>query len=552
VTVDANMRRTGRLIAMVDEMHETEKRIDPDDGQAYTFQEFSEFYKGKFPKKAVNAYWHQCRPALSKSSKGKAKLKYNAGNEKPPARESARVRNAVAWMEGGATKSFVERMSVGASGSYKVIGVHSAPHINPKPGNASKVEYDTELYIEFDGGLVLRVKPDAKGLSADGKVRFCEHAEALQAVEQISQDEIHRIEEAAISADTCGIDAAELLLAATDESLAQALWKAVSMNHVPAAETLLAKAPDDATRTKMLKQAQSCGVTVLHQAAGKGNEAMVNILLETAKAISKKVLVDILCAETCSCKGHHDVPNAGDHPLKAAGKNEGVRRMLLDAAEEAEGFDFRYELMSGRPKCVQERLDNQKEAARKRADEREAKLNAYKAITQDTPAEQAASIVLDYADGNMRQAVNSALIIAPEEGAGALRVLLAKAGADEFRRVTSNGMTLLQHAASLPATTEALVRAVLDAATSVGGSDLVEGMLLAEMPQDKVKASLRNPNSAPAPVDTNGESHYHAACIARTPEVRRALLETADACGGSELRRKLESARPLFLEAVGK
>jgi hypothetical protein len=51
----------------------SEKRVDPEDGTAYTFDEISTFYKGKYKKSEVKAYWEDtCKPVKAKG-KGKAK-----------------------------------------------------------------------------------------------------------------------------------------------------------------------------------------------------------------------------------------------------------------------------------------------------------------------------------------------------------------------------------------------------------------------------------------------------------------------------------------------
>jgi adenylosuccinate synthase len=52
-----------------------ERRVDPDDGVAYTFEEISAFYAGKFGKKAIQAYWDKCSPA---KVKGTNKTKWTA------------------------------------------------------------------------------------------------------------------------------------------------------------------------------------------------------------------------------------------------------------------------------------------------------------------------------------------------------------------------------------------------------------------------------------------------------------------------------------------
>jgi len=50
-----------------------EKRIDHDDGSAYTWEEFSEYYAGKYKKKEIAAYWEECEVVKSKKAKAKAK-----------------------------------------------------------------------------------------------------------------------------------------------------------------------------------------------------------------------------------------------------------------------------------------------------------------------------------------------------------------------------------------------------------------------------------------------------------------------------------------------
>jgi quercetin dioxygenase-like cupin family protein len=48
-----------------------EKRVDPEDGTAYTFEELCAFYTGKFKKKAIQAYWDdECKPIKRRGRKG--------------------------------------------------------------------------------------------------------------------------------------------------------------------------------------------------------------------------------------------------------------------------------------------------------------------------------------------------------------------------------------------------------------------------------------------------------------------------------------------------
>merc|ERR1719160_114023 len=48
-----------------------EKRIDPEDGAAYTFDELCAYYAGKYKKKAIAEYWEGCKPAGGKKGKDK-------------------------------------------------------------------------------------------------------------------------------------------------------------------------------------------------------------------------------------------------------------------------------------------------------------------------------------------------------------------------------------------------------------------------------------------------------------------------------------------------
>lgn len=66
----------------------SDKRVDPDDGAAYTWEELSAFYKGKYNKKEVLAYWEECKPEKKPKGKGKGK-----GSEPvPKAKAKAKVK----------------------------------------------------------------------------------------------------------------------------------------------------------------------------------------------------------------------------------------------------------------------------------------------------------------------------------------------------------------------------------------------------------------------------------------------------------------------------
>lgn len=68
-----------------------EKRVDPEDGTAYTFAEMSAYYAGKYKKPALNAYWEECKPVKGKArGKAKAKAKAKVAQEPKEPREPLR------------------------------------------------------------------------------------------------------------------------------------------------------------------------------------------------------------------------------------------------------------------------------------------------------------------------------------------------------------------------------------------------------------------------------------------------------------------------------
>jgi len=66
-----------------------EKRVDPEDGATYTWDEISQHYKGKYKKKEIEAYWESCKPAKRAKSKAKSKAKAEA---EPKAKTKAKAK----------------------------------------------------------------------------------------------------------------------------------------------------------------------------------------------------------------------------------------------------------------------------------------------------------------------------------------------------------------------------------------------------------------------------------------------------------------------------
>jgi len=61
-----------------------ERRIDPDDGVSYTYDELAAYYKGKYKKTEIAAYWETCEVPKGKKSKAEAKAKAKAKAKAEP------------------------------------------------------------------------------------------------------------------------------------------------------------------------------------------------------------------------------------------------------------------------------------------------------------------------------------------------------------------------------------------------------------------------------------------------------------------------------------
>lgn len=93
-----------------------EKRIDPEDDIAYTFDELSLYYKGKYTKKAVAAYWEDLKPI--KKKKGK---KVAQEDEEPAPKAKAKAKGkAKAEPKAKAKAKAATKKETKPAGNYKV------------------------------------------------------------------------------------------------------------------------------------------------------------------------------------------------------------------------------------------------------------------------------------------------------------------------------------------------------------------------------------------------------------------------------------------------
>ncbi|CAK0893076.1 unnamed protein product [Prorocentrum cordatum] len=111
-----------------------EKRVDPEDGVAYTWDELSQFYKGKYKKKEIDAYWETCKPAKRAKSKSKAeaepkaktkaktKGKAKAEAAEPKAKAKAKVKaKAKAEPKAKVKAKAKAKKETKPSGNFKVV-----------------------------------------------------------------------------------------------------------------------------------------------------------------------------------------------------------------------------------------------------------------------------------------------------------------------------------------------------------------------------------------------------------------------------------------------
>eukprot|EP00927_Polykrikos_kofoidii_P019967 TRINITY_DN1938_c0_g1_i4.p1 TRINITY_DN1938_c0_g1~~TRINITY_DN1938_c0_g1_i4.p1 ORF type:complete len:443 (-),score=98.23 TRINITY_DN1938_c0_g1_i4:400-1653(-) len=82
-----------------------ERRVDPEDGTAYTWEEFSEYYSKQYKKKAIASYWEECEVVKSKKKTSKAAKE----GAKPAAPEPKAKTKAKAKAEASAAQAKPKR-----------------------------------------------------------------------------------------------------------------------------------------------------------------------------------------------------------------------------------------------------------------------------------------------------------------------------------------------------------------------------------------------------------------------------------------------------------
>jgi malate dehydrogenase len=164
-----------------------EKRVDPEDGAAYSFEELADYYKGKYKKAAINAYWETCAPVKKAKGKGKgsapepkakAKTKAKAKSE-PKAKAKAKVKAKAKAKKVSPPKAFKVCVCGGAGGIGQPLSMLMA--MDPNVGELSV--FDLSIAMVPPEGVAadlghLEKKSEVKGYVMEVGKKPIEHCEA--------------------------------------------------------------------------------------------------------------------------------------------------------------------------------------------------------------------------------------------------------------------------------------------------------------------------------------------------------------------------------------
>jgi len=142
-----------------------ERRIDPEDGLVYTWEEFSEYYAGKFKKKAVAAYWEECEVKKSKKKGGgKGKAKKSEPEPAPKAKAKAKVKAEAKPKAKVKAKAKAKAKDTPSAGNFKVCVCGGAGGIGQPLSMLMALDPNVKELCIFD--LSIAMVPPA-GVAAD-------------------------------------------------------------------------------------------------------------------------------------------------------------------------------------------------------------------------------------------------------------------------------------------------------------------------------------------------------------------------------------------------
>jgi len=140
-----------------------EVRIDPEDGTAYTWEEFSEYYAGKFKKKAIAAYWEECEVKKSKK-KGAGKGKDKKSEPKAKAKAKVKAEAKPKAKVKAKAKAKAKAKDTPSAGNFKVCVCGGAGGIGQPLSMLMSLDPNVKDLCIFD--LSIAMVPPA-GVAAD-------------------------------------------------------------------------------------------------------------------------------------------------------------------------------------------------------------------------------------------------------------------------------------------------------------------------------------------------------------------------------------------------
>ncbi|CAE7176826.1 APT4 [Symbiodinium microadriaticum] len=173
----AGDERWGAVLKREDPNYDPEeKRVDPEDGCAYTWDELAEFYRGKYKMKQLEEYWdYECKPAKTRSSQRKAQSA-QAGKDPTPA-ESAKQGKKVAAKPKAKSKAKpkaeAKRLQQGDMESDGPLAKEIALHIPYFPFKKIERFYDIQGLLQHPKLLNAMCAVWAKRFRKMGVTKIC-------------------------------------------------------------------------------------------------------------------------------------------------------------------------------------------------------------------------------------------------------------------------------------------------------------------------------------------------------------------------------------------
>ncbi|CAE7018652.1 Atxn2, partial [Symbiodinium sp. KB8] len=163
-----------------------EKRIDPEDGVAYTYEELEQYYKGRYTKQEIAAYWEECE-VFTVPSLGTFKI----DGEIAAPRGAGRHRELVAWNSGEEDRAGVS-LTLESESSRLGVEAWNQFEYNEKHFGITASTYREELYTT---ALNVDEIPEWMRNEAEAVARAIENGQSYGRKEEAVNDDMDEEEE---------------------------------------------------------------------------------------------------------------------------------------------------------------------------------------------------------------------------------------------------------------------------------------------------------------------------------------------------------------------